>query len=376
MMLKGPAAMVLLVGTTLLFAAWSKSWHRLKALRPVAGIALAGAIAGSWYVVAATRDPAYVRELLYLHNFERFRSGTPGHPQNPFYYLYVLPAVFLPWSLWWPPVAAALWHDPRSRDRAVRFCLCWAVAVVGFFSLSRGKLPTYVLPAFPPLAVLTALGLEALSRGSAGARWIGRWAYGSRISITVVVLVALVAGVPLLWWLGEPELAKALFLCAAAGAGVLGLTTWRMCLPERVSGTMTTVVAATTVALIVFYCAAGPVIGRRYSLRDAAWTIQSWAPTAEIVSFHAGDHSLLFYLGKPVRRVRTAAEAAAALREGRPVVLLAKQRALPEICAAVGAPLVVVWQGERDKLMLARPTWVAGPGNGPAGDLTCTDTVS
>jgi hypothetical protein len=131
---------------------------------------------------------------------------------------------------------------------------------------------------------------------------------------------------------------------------------------------------ATSLGLLAFYGLAGPVIGRRYSLRDAAWTIQSWAPTPEIVSFRAGDHSLLFYLGKPVRRVRTVAEAAAALQEGRPVVLLAKQGALPEICAAVGAPLVVVWQGERDKLVLARPTSVAGSGNGPAADLTCTGT--
>jgi|GEM_PF-932447 len=372
MMLKGPAALILIVGTMMVFATWSKSWRRLAALRPIAGIGLAVSIAGSWYIAAGIADPAYVWEFLYLHNFERFRSGAPGHPRNLLYYVYTLPAVLLPWSLWWLPIVRVLWNDPRRSDQAVRFCLSWVAVVVGFFSLAKSKLPTYVLPAFPPIAVLTALGIEALGRGVACVSWMQLWGRWVCSSAAFVSAAAVGVGGPVLWFFGEPEIAKALALSIGPGALVLVATTWRArCTGYALQG-IAPLAAATSLGLLAFYGLAGPVMGRRYSLRDAAWTIQSWAPTAEIVSFRAGDHSLLFYSGKPVRRVRTAAEAAAALHEGRPVVLLAKHSTLPEICAAVRAPLVVVWQGERNKLVLARPTWVAGSGNGPVGDLTCT----
>src|SRR5437660_8722558 len=87
---------------------------------------------------------------------------------------------------------------PQSRERgelstesdAVCFLVCWAVVYVGFFSLAQTKLPNYILPAYPPLALLTARFLDRWRVGAARpARWIMPLALGYLALVGVVSAV-------------------------------------------------------------------------------------------------------------------------------------------------------------------------------------------
>jgi 4-amino-4-deoxy-L-arabinose transferase-like glycosyltransferase len=64
---------------------------------------------------------------------------------------------FLPWSLWLPVVAHKFWQD--RRDDKSLFLILWVLLPLGFFSISKSKLPHYILPIFPALAILTAAAL-------------------------------------------------------------------------------------------------------------------------------------------------------------------------------------------------------------------------
>lgn len=112
-----------------------------------------------WYVPAyLTNGQIFVQKFLIEQNIGRFTGGDAAHsiggPANWLFYVIILLVGFAPWSFWlpkaWPRRAEGL--DASSLLR--RFCLVWALVVVVFFSISGAKLPHYIAPALPPLAII------------------------------------------------------------------------------------------------------------------------------------------------------------------------------------------------------------------------------
>src|SRR5262249_19288120 len=149
------------------------------------------AIAGPWYAaMVALHGRAYTHYFFIEEHLGRFSQPTGGHAGPIVYYPLVVMALFFPWSAFLP-VAAARAPPPRAEGRELRvvdsddaalcpqpsalssierFCLSWAGLVFLVFSLARTKLPHYVYPAYPALAVLVALAWERFRSGEAGAR--------------------------------------------------------------------------------------------------------------------------------------------------------------------------------------------------------------
>ena len=154
---KGPAGLglpVLIAGAYFLL---SKQARRIAELFNVAGIALFALIVIPWYAAAWMRDPAYVYEFLFRHNLMRFGSTTLGHSWPGILFVPILLLGLIPWTIYLP--GAALRFLPRrgrSRDERPQTLLLWLAALTPlmFFAFSGTKLVGYVLPCFPPLAVL------------------------------------------------------------------------------------------------------------------------------------------------------------------------------------------------------------------------------
>jgi len=152
MLAKGLVGPVL-AGLTLAATGWRAV---REAARPAAAarfLAAFTAVAGPWYVWCWARNgSAFVEEFFWRHHVARFSAGALEHNQPFWFFVPVLAAGLLPWT----PVCAAL---RTGGDRRCRFLLAWAAVTVVFFSLSRDKLPGYVLPALPPLAALAGVAL-------------------------------------------------------------------------------------------------------------------------------------------------------------------------------------------------------------------------
>ncbi len=357
---KGPSALLLLVGSGMFYCVVTRQWSWLHQLRPARGLVLAVAIAGSWYLCAAVVAPEYLRDFLWLHNVERFVTGRPGHPNSLFYYFYILPAVFLPWTLWWPLAARPVFRSLAQHNGALLFCASWALSVVGFFTLSKGKLPTYVLPALPPLAVLTATGLVAFSRLRHWPRWAMQWTVAVHAVLSVVAIVMLAMAWPVLRLLGEPELAAAVTCLSAVGATVLAASYWwyrGQFLPVR---RIACIAIASGVVELSAYRFALPMLGPRYSLYGAAQALQQFAKDAELCSYDAGINSLLFYSGRAVRELQSVDEAAELLARDRATVVLTKHPHIDDLVCATKVPLVSLWAGERNKVLVANPASMVG----------------
>lgn len=107
-----------------------------------------------WYAACYLENGTrFVSEFIIRHHFERFADSSLQHVQPWWFYLPVLAAFLLPWT----PLLAALRWDSLAGGPRRRFLACWALGPLIFFSASVNKLPGYILPILPPLALLLAL---------------------------------------------------------------------------------------------------------------------------------------------------------------------------------------------------------------------------
>ncbi len=167
-LVKGPVALVLAGLIWGLAAALERGWQGVRALIRPGSWALLTAVVLPWFVYVAWRYPAFPRFFLWEHHVERYVSGAGFHAAPWWYFGPVLAGLLLPWT------ALIIWslgqQDAAGRGDRL-FLMIWAGVVVAFFSLSQGKLATYILPALMPLALLAGKALaEFISGGRAGAR--------------------------------------------------------------------------------------------------------------------------------------------------------------------------------------------------------------
>jgi 4-amino-4-deoxy-L-arabinose transferase-like glycosyltransferase len=154
---KGPAAIILSGGAVFFWALFTKRWRDTFRLLHPAAIAAFCLTALPWYILCARRNPDFFRIFIIEHNFKRFLTPEFQHIQPFWFYGAVLLIALLPWT------ALAVWSLIVGSVQLTRikhlspnslFFLSWALFCLVFFTISRSKLPGYILPAIPAIAVL------------------------------------------------------------------------------------------------------------------------------------------------------------------------------------------------------------------------------
>lgn len=178
----------------------TRDWRLLRRIFSPVGVALFLLVAGPWYLaIYRAQGQAFVDVFLLNHNLERFTSTVHRHPGSPLYYAPVLVWGLFPWSGLLLPAVAGI--SPR-RSKADLFVLSWVALPLAFFSAAGSKLPGYILPCLPPLALLMGRAAAALSSGE---REHPRWAGARAVGLVGVILGSLVATAPaLLLYIQEP----------------------------------------------------------------------------------------------------------------------------------------------------------------------------
>jgi len=160
---KGPVAPALAGVVIALFAMAAKDAGIIRRTLCLPGILLSLLVTLPWYVAVQIRNPEFFRIFILEHNFARFGSNLYHHEQPFWFYLPVAALALVPWVVFVAAavleIARAWWAERESRfssqDALDFFLLLWLLVPIFFFSLSRSKLPGYILPAIPsgPLLV-------------------------------------------------------------------------------------------------------------------------------------------------------------------------------------------------------------------------------
>ena len=286
------------------------------------GIVLYFAMVLPWFIAVQHQNPIFFREFLIEHNLQRFATDRYQHSQPIWYYLVVMLLALMPWTVLAVRAlidgiltSVAEWRLRYSRagkclptrpgDAFPEFLVLWAFIPILFFSFSESKLPGYILPAIPPITILT--GDYLFRRRQPGLnRWLllGHAAVCGTTTVTVLLLPWFVShnmAMPPAHALVAAALAAIgaalLILVVTKGFGVAWLrpaTCWIL------------------VVLVLFIYGVGPVFGipgisatkrviqvldRTYSARPLAERLAEVAPAGETVAVFHVRRDMEFGLG-------------------------------------------------------------------------------
>jgi 4-amino-4-deoxy-L-arabinose transferase-like glycosyltransferase len=155
-LVKGPIALGVCAVTALALSVWDRNARWLMALRPVTGMLVAVLVVAPWAIAIALESHGAFYEQSLGHDFAaKLASGQESHGAPPGYYLALVTLTFWPATLFLLP---ALRDAIAQRTQpAIRFLLAWTGAAWVMFEAVPTKLPHYILPVYPALAMLAAI---------------------------------------------------------------------------------------------------------------------------------------------------------------------------------------------------------------------------
>jgi 4-amino-4-deoxy-L-arabinose transferase-like glycosyltransferase len=326
---KGPVAPFLAIVIIAAFAFLRREWSILRRSFWWPGAALYFAMVLPWFIAVQRQNPTFFSEFFLQHNLERFATNRYQHAQPFWYYLVVVVLAMMPWTVIAVRALAdgiltsvAEWRIRRSSkakpcanhpgDAFPEFLVLWALIPIVFFSFSQSKLPGYILPALPPIAILT--GDFLFRRRQSG---LNRWVLvGHAVLSGAMTMVVLL----LPWFVAHgkqmpPTTAILVALLAATGATLLILIVINGFGVAR----LRLVTSGVLVVLLLFLYGVGPVFGipavdaskrvihlldRSYSARPLAARLATLAPADETVAVFRVrrdiEYGLSFYRNREV----------------------------------------------------------------------------
>jgi 4-amino-4-deoxy-L-arabinose transferase-like glycosyltransferase len=205
---KGPIGLFFPAAIAFLYLLMMNRWGELRRMSIIPGCILFFVVAAPWYLLMTYfHGSAFIDTFLGFHNVTRFTS--PEHASGAVWY-YFIPVLLVGFFPWTPILFQSIWTAltcNRKERPLLLFFLLWAAVVFLFFSVSATKLVSYILPIFPPLAVVAGWYLDQVAEQG---RQKPRIAW---ISATLLLGAGLVFG-----------LFKALDTMPFLEAGVLGLS--------------------------------------------------------------------------------------------------------------------------------------------------------
>jgi 4-amino-4-deoxy-L-arabinose transferase-like glycosyltransferase len=166
---KGLVGIVLVLAILAVYLVVSGQLKSVRWRDYLVGLVVVLAVAGTWYIPVTLRHGwTFIEEFFIRHHFERYTTNEFGHPQPVYFFLLVAFAGTVPWTFLLIPAAARLRTlRPRTdiRDSLLTLAWVWVGVPLLFFSFSESKLPGYILPIFPALAVIIGAEVERLWSG-------------------------------------------------------------------------------------------------------------------------------------------------------------------------------------------------------------------
>ncbi len=323
MLAKGPVGLVLPVAVVSLFLLWQRDLRRLFDWRLIFGVLTFVLVAAPWYTwVGVETKGQWLRTFFLNHNIIRFTTTLENHSGSPFsYYVLILLIGFAPWSIFF---GLAIWNVLREcrcghcgmlkmesgmKDHphpAFRFLLCWFVVYFLAFSASSTKLPNYILPLYPAVALVVARFLDRWRRGECQPpAWALHSSFGLLALIGLGVAAGLLVGggaieVSTLSGRALPGLQKLFWLAAVPILGMI-VALWYVRRMRRSAAITTTAAAALLLTGGVFVFGA-PEVDRSKAPRALAAALPPDQTQREVrvAVYHYFQPSFVFYCHREV----------------------------------------------------------------------------
>jgi 4-amino-4-deoxy-L-arabinose transferase-like glycosyltransferase len=296
---KGPVAPVMAGVIIFTFAALRREWYLLRRTIWIPGIILYFAMVLPWYIAVQHRNPNFLRVFFLEHNLERFATNRFQHDHPLWYYLPIMLLALMPWSIIAMRalvdairMSVAEWRARRTKDHYVghsrwgdafpEFLVLWTLFPIIIFSLSRSKLPGYILPSIPPLTILTGDYINRISQTGLRVWLLALHAILCAVTIVLILLLP--------WHIGHPGAIPPLnILVSAASSGVAAALLILIVVGRFGVKRLRMATMVPLVVMLLFIFGVGPFFGlpaisatkKNIRLLDAAYSAR---PLAAIIS--------------------------------------------------------------------------------------------
>ena len=158
---KGLVGIVIPAGVLVITSLWRRDAALVRGMHWLSGLLILFALAAPWFVMVSMRNPIFAQFFFVHEHFTRYLTTVHQRQGAWWYYVPLLLGGMLPWTGALPWLARR--SAPESGRRAGQardLLVVWCAFVLLFFSASGSKLPSYILPMFPALALLAARALR------------------------------------------------------------------------------------------------------------------------------------------------------------------------------------------------------------------------
>lgn len=162
-MSKGLIGFVLPGAVLVLYTIWSRDLGLWLRLHMGKGLLLFFAITAPWFILVWQANPEHPHFFFIHEHFQRFTSTVHKRDGAWYYFVPLLLIGILPWLGFLLQSLVASLRKENTRFQAKKMLFIWVTFIFFFFSISGSKLPSYILPIFPALAILIACQLEQIS---------------------------------------------------------------------------------------------------------------------------------------------------------------------------------------------------------------------
>jgi 4-amino-4-deoxy-L-arabinose transferase-like glycosyltransferase len=169
---KGPVGILFPGAILFLYVLVTRQFKLLLKIKLPTGMLLFFLIALPWYIVMyQIHGNVFLDTFIGFHNITRFTS--PEHPETVFWYYYI-PVLLIGFFPWTAILFQSVWNSLKNaRDNeynSLLFLNIWAFFIFLFFSVSQTKLVSYILPMYPPMAIIAGWYISRVVDKSASIR--------------------------------------------------------------------------------------------------------------------------------------------------------------------------------------------------------------
>ena len=294
---KGLIGVVLPAATLAVFMLWERDWRILSRMTLGWGLLLMLLIAAPWFVAVSLKHPDFLAYFFIKQQFSRFVANVFDRERPWWFFVPVVLGGLFPWVAFLPFSRAGL-RSLHSGTRTDRFLVCWIAVVFAFFSASHSKLPFYILPIFPALAMLIARHMSMLSAVDIRRRllWIG--ALSAMVAVVALVVPLSTRHLsehtdlhPALIWLMRGLLALAI---------VSAISAFLVTRQNRPTLMMGLLGFATLLIWQTLFASVGNIAGNLSAAPVATLMLPQLHDDTEVFTVHAYVRGLPFYLNRLV----------------------------------------------------------------------------
>jgi 4-amino-4-deoxy-L-arabinose transferase-like glycosyltransferase len=260
---KGLMGLILPGAAIFIYCIVQRDFSAFRRMYWLPGLAVFFVITAPWFYFVMKANPEFFDKFFIYEHWTRFTTKQHGRYQPWYYFIPILLAGMLPWTVLMFDTLLRTWRNNVTAAKTfnpARFLMIWAVFIYLFFTASGSKLPSYLLPIFPALALLMgkriaemlaqtllkqiapvilfviAMGVLALNVGKLADTPLQKALYpqytGWLIAASLVLLAGLLGG---LWLLRREQkmLAVATLALSSLSFGQIGLSGYNVLASER-----------------------------------------------------------------------------------------------------------------------------------------------